>query len=445
MVSIDKEYRLSRVFLSAYNDLSTFNNKRNHDLKIENYDLLEATLTNYLHKVMGYRMDYQDYYVEAKRYFENIFINNNNCYSFDALINIINEYGDRFIEEIELRPLTKTFIEAMKEIYTDDYAGVSVINKGKTYIITRKARPNEEPMPSVLINDIDELEDTLVTLIECTKNSRLKYGEVLSNIEGLDGIKVFFTWIIKNATCDDLSNVIDYFKMYTDFITDTTFEKLRKPTRLGNLLDGELYVCLGTSDVAYESPYYLSFAILKDKKWIEIPNIRFGVKDHKGEKVAHILATQTSQRDNDVEITKTLTEEFKKRMPKSKYFRCFNPSHLGSLVLTMGLFKSAGINKVEVVDYLPLRYKRYIQEGRMNAYELENYQKRVTDKNIANYMRLMEFTDGIKLINYPEQNTNLIFEIDDEMKFENNKFLESLLELGKNVDIKSHEKGMNNF
>ena len=63
-------------------------------------------------------------------------------------------------------------------------------------------------------NDIDELEATLTNLIECVKNSGLKYGEVLSYIEGLEGIKTFFTWLIKNATCDDLNNVDNYFKIH---------------------------------------------------------------------------------------------------------------------------------------------------------------------------------------------------------------------------------------
>lgn len=442
MLNIEKGYPLSRVFISAYNDLSTFNNRRNNGLKIEDWDLIEETLTNYLHKVMGYKTDYQEYYVEAKRYFENILINNNNYYTFSDLINVINEYGEKFISDLEAKPLTYTFIEAMKEIYTDDYAGVSVISRGNSYIITRKARPNEEPMPSVHINDIDELEATLTNLIECVKNSGLKYGEVLSYIEGLEGIKTFFTWLIKNATCDDLNNVDNYFKMYTDFINDNTFEKLLHPVELGDFLGGKLYVCLRTSDVAYESPYYLSFAVFKDNDWIELPNVRFGIKDVEGKKVAHILATQSSQRDNDREKTKELTEQFKKLLPRSKYFRCFNPSHLVSLVLTIGLFKSAGINRVEAVDYLPLRYKRYIQEGRMDIDELEDYQRRLTDKNIANYVRLMEFTDGIKLINYPEHNTNLIFDIEYDMKFDN-EFLETLLELGTIAGIKSHDKNLN--
>ena len=65
----------------------------------------------------------------------------------------------------------------------------------------------------------------------------------------------------------------------------------------------------------------------------------------------------------------------------------------------------------------------------MSEEELESYQSRLTDKNINSYMRLMEFTDGLEIISYPEQDKPFIIQINDGIHFEN-EFLQSLLDLG---------------
>lgn len=421
---MEKEYALSTIFRSVYSKVRK--GIRNKDLiRITNVNLLEETLRSYIIKVMGYRHDYTQYYTQVSKYFENIFINYPYVSTFDDLINSINEYGDKFVQDIESKYFVSIFIDAMKKIYSDDFTGTFISHKSKRYIIGKDNKNNEEPMPSIVINDIEQLNNTLQELIECYRNSNHNYGILLNTYDEQYGISEFFKWIIKNATTQDLNDINKYFRKYISYIQDETFSEYSKPTYLGEFNNDELYMKIGSSDVAFETPYF--FMLIQKNNGLRLPCVRFGIDNTSGEKIANILAIQSAKGNGlkDIEFN----EYIKKMLPKSKYFRIYNPSHLISLVLTIGFLKSHGINKITVADYLPFRYQRFVQEKNMSEEELESYQSRLTDKNINSYMRLMEFTDGLEIISYPEQDKPFIIQINDGIHFEN-EFLQSLLDLG---------------
>ena len=100
-------------------------------------------------------------------------------------------------------------------------------------------------------------------------------------------------------------------------------------------------------------------------------------------------------------------------------------------MLTLGLLNGAGIDKVNAYEYLPMRYQRFVNEERKNIDELNDYQHRLTNKFINTFFRLMEFTDGIEIISYPENGCTFSFRIKKDIKF-NNELLDKAYQLGYN-------------
>ena len=75
----------------------------------------------------------------------------------------------------------------------------------------------------------------------------------------------------------------------------------------------------------------------------ELPNIRFGIEQKEKRKVAHILAVQSAQRIHDKQTEENIFNYVKESIPKSKHFRQFNPMHLVSIILSLGIFNGLGI------------------------------------------------------------------------------------------------------
>jgi hypothetical protein len=426
-----EEYKLSKIFLDVYSDLLTANVKNCYQhLQIDDYEKLENNLKTYLNYVLGYKLDndYSQYFREIRKYFENIIVNAKNINCLD-INQFILDYAQHFFEEIDKRPLSSIFIYTLKNTYSNDYAGVAIGNNGNSYTVERVQRKDEEEMPAINIKNIDDLEYTLSLFVEKVEKSDSYFNSFFDFMDRKDAISYLLEWVVKNATQSDMSDIEQYFKKYADFITDTTFDSLKHPVKIGNLLGDELYVMRKRANVNYETPYYLSFMMKTENKGVELPTVRMGIESGMQKKVAHILATQTSQVNTNFERYGEITSCFKKMLSKSKNFREFNPSHVISIILTFGILKGIGIDKVVVDEYFPLRLQRLILENKKNDEELYDLQHRLIDKNIYNYFRLMEFFDGIEIADYPENGSGLILHLNDNIKSEN-AFLQNLYNIG---------------
>ena len=247
-----------------------------------------------------------------------------------------------------------------------------------------------------------------------------------------EAIEYVLEWTLRNGTCYDLANIERFFQVYTDFITDKTFDKYRRQvTKMGDFLGDELYVFIKRAPVAYETPYYFSF-MMKDAH-IEFPNIRMGISNIDGNKKAHILAVQTSQQIPENEKSKEIADLVKRMLPKSKYFREFNPSHMLSFVFFLGILNAHGIHEIEIPDFLPLRFQRFVNEGRMSEEELYNYQYRLTNKFLSTFLRINEHAEGMDIFNYPEYGTPMLIKTEDKVTFAN-EFLQHIYDLGYNME-----------
>lgn len=429
---------LSKIFLSVYKNIMAFNTDRNTQFAVENYDLLEAELENYIMKIMGYRVINQlrnyklgrvrefNYFGEVSKYFENL-VFNGNFSSFVNFVEWLRKYTNEFTSNLDDYEYVSKFIRAAKRSLTNDDVEAVISQKGTRYAISKVTDKNQDDTPNIMIEDIGELEDILGDYVYEVKNSDTFYSRPFYDMPD-DAAEYLFEWTLKNATSLDLTNVGEFYKKFTDFIKDETFDYFKnKPKYIGQLFGDELYLLLKKSTVAYETPYYLSF-MLKDNR-IELPNIRMGIENRNGERVAHILATQTSQDIKSTDREKELANVTKKLLPKSKNFREFNPSHLLSLTITLGFLNGFGIKAIIVPDYLPLRYQRFVLEERKSEEELHAYQHRLTNKFFNTFFRLFENAEGINLYNIPEAGTPMLFKLDDEVRFEN-EFLQHAYNIG---------------
>lgn len=451
--------RLSSIFLDVYKNLQIFDDKKIKVL-LEDEPHLEETLENYLIDILGYkiRRNYEDNYREIRIYFENI-IRNSKYKNYSNIIDYIENYKKEFIQKIDDHKYVSLFIETMKKMYSKSYDGkmdfginsksefsiVAIRDKGSSLSIGRLPRKDEPDLPSIYINDISNFENILSQYIESVANSDSFYNvfnnQAFSNVTFEEKVKMIFECTMLNATSTDLAYVENFFRKYNDFINDKTFENVRYPNYMGELFDDQLFVMSKRSELQYETPYYLAF-MLRNKR-VELPNIRLGIEEKDNKKVAHIIATQSAQKVLDRDNLSQIQDEIKKELPTDPYFRFYNPSHLVSVLISFGVLNGMGIKDVEVKDFLPFRYKKTILDRQMNQDEADNYQTRLTNKNLITYMRLIELSYGINVQSYPELGTGLKLKLDDEITFKN-EFLQNIYDtaykFGEENKTLSHKK-----
>lgn len=421
-----EEYQLCKIFLDVYSSISKFNSKKSVKIYIEDFDKLENVLTNYIVSIMGISVanNYEEHYREIRKYFENAVLNYQRAEE-TSLIDFVLTYGENFYRNIDKHEYSSLFFSAIQNIISRDPNGMVISNLGKSYILERLPRKDEDAIPSIYIEDIERFERVLEEFVLATRMSDTFFNSFFEDMEEREAIRYLLEWVIKNATIADLRDVTLYFQKYKCFITDKTLNFIKKPLKVGKLFGDDLYFMRKRANVNYETPFYLAFMLNGEIDKIELPNVRLGIEDIGGEKVAHIIATQTTQSPIDINRDRAINDLIKKLLPKSKNFREFNPSHLVSLVLTFGLLNGLGIKRIVIADYLPLRYQRLVLEERKSDEELYDYQYRLTNKFINNYFRLLEYADGITINDYPNVGSDFMITLEDEITFEN-EFLNRL-------------------
>ncbi len=432
-----EKHILCMMFLDVYNNISRLGNTKPEKIVIKDYDALENALKQYLIGILGYGIvnDCAKYFREIKTYLENIIYYGKNSNEKD-IIRLVNNYALYFNNKINTHPFTKIFIEAISRLYDKDYdvkidlekeykgnAKIAISNFNNTFKLNSFPRRGELDNPSVCINDIVKFEKILSDYISAIKESTSFYN-VFSNREFdllSEDIKVrmIFERTLFNATNYDLINIEQFFRKYTDFLQDKSFDKLKRLNYLGEAFDDEIYVMFKRSELDYETPYYLSF-MLKNKR-VELPNLRLGIETTEDKQIAHILATQTAQVILDLQNYDEIQNEVKDLLPKNSYFRFFNPTHLISIIISFGIFNGMGINEVQVADYLPFRYKKTVLDWQMSEEEANIFQMRLTNKNMFTYMRLLNLADGIDVLSYPELGLGLRLKLDKNISFNNPK------------------------
>lgn len=433
---------LTKIFLDVYKNISMFY-ESNLKINIEDNNLLETTLENYLVEILGFKIkyNYEDNYREIRKLFENIIYNSHS----PNIIESINTYKEELKEKLENHKYTSLFIDVLRRIYSKSYDGriltnidknlnfstIAISNRGNSFMIGRIARKDEQELPYVNINDMDNFEMILKKYIESVAQSDSFYNifnnSSFDSISFDDKVKTIIECTLFNATGADLNYTENFFRKYTDFINDKTFDFIRMPKYMGNLFNDDLFVMCKRSELQYETPYYLAFML--NNKRVELPNLRMGIETKENKKVAHIIATQSAQRVLNPENLQEVQAEIKNNLPTDSYFRFYNPTHLVSILMTFGLLNGLGIKEVEVKDFLPFRYNKTVLDRQMDTEEADKFQTRLTNKNLITYMRLISMVDGIDVISYPEMDMSLKLKIEDNVVCKN-EFLQKIYDMG---------------
>ena len=440
-----KQKILSRIFLDVYNNFQMFNNKKT-EIILEDYVSLEETLEKYLVDILGNRIkyNYEDNFREIIMYFENIFYNSQHK-NYNNIIACINSYKKEFIEKKETHKYLNLFINTIEKLYSKSYDGklfsdksnnltyssIAIVHRGDSFIIGRLPRKDQINLPTININNIDEFEKILQQYIDSIKNSDSFYNlfdnENYDSLSFENKVQIIFECTILNATANDLNCVENFFRRYNSFINDKSLENMKNLQQMGELFNDELYIKLKKSGILYETPYYFAFFLRNNR--VELPNVRFGIEERNNKKIAHIIATQSSQGDININNLEKIQAEIKKKLPTEPYFRNYNPTHLISILMSFGILNGVGIKDIQIKDYLPFRYNKTILDKQMSEEEADKYQTRLTNQNIMTYMRLCELVEGINIVSYPEMDMGLILELDDEINCKN-KFLQEIYDMG---------------
>lgn len=444
-MSRDK-FVLTEIFYDVYNNLMQPSDKK-IIRTIEDKEL-EQKLENFLIDMMGYsnyrqyckfienKVENFEYFAGIRKYFENVIVNYDFLSGMD-LFDFLDTYVENLNSYLASLPYVNIFIRALKNNYSNDPEDVILSHQGKKFVISRQTDKYKNEPPAAIIENIENLEEVLEKYVATVKESDTFYKNVLGDDSGYseeEGIEQLFFWTLLNASRTDLLNIEKFFIKYTRFVADDTFAKYKNKTyKIAKIFNDELYVRIKKATLAYETPFYFRF-MLKNKV-VEFPNIRYGISEDNNEKTAFIQAIQSSQEIPTNGFYYIVDRIIKQNLETSKYFREFNPMHLASLVLFLGFINGMNIKRVVGCDYFSLRYQRFALEDQKSENELHEYQRRLTNKFVNTFFRLLEYTDDIKVIKYPEESDEFILELKDKITF-NSSVLQELYNIGYKTSLK---------
>lgn len=435
-----EDYMLTRIFRTIYKKYTQ------QEISIKEYKKFEETLKNAVLDILGYKIysNYNayisgqtgrfDYFNEVSKLFENIICNYNKS---ESIVNHIESYSRNYDAEIEKYRYAGVLLRNIYRLYSLEQNKVILLKFGDCYRVDPiDDGKGDVPMPSIYIDNIADLDNILKKYLEAIINTDNNYkrifdNEIVNSPEDIPDnvLSDIFCFTMLNMSNVDVRSLEEFFKKYTDFVNDDIFDMYKgRATYLGEVFDDKIYVNATKKDLAYETPYWLAF-MFENSRYI-CPLVGVGIDSDNNKKVAEVVAIQDSQSIPwDINQHKMMMETIKRKSPKSPNFREHSPSHLISIILSIGFLRGAGIEKVNVNEYMPFRYKRLILERHKSDDDINSYQKRVTSKNVFTWLRMLEFTNDINIDNYPDNGMFLTLSLNDEIKF-NDELFQQLYDLG---------------
>lgn len=435
----DNEYLLSRIFYTLFKKILQL------DIEKDNDEMLEEKLKQVVLNILGNKVHSNyllfskkaipsfDYYNEVSKLFENIIIN----YKKQGdILKYIDDYNNDYFKELDKYKYASILLKNVYKLYSDKKQNVIILKFDDCYRVdplrdTNTKNPNL--MPSIYIDNISNLDKILEEYVNTIKySSKSYYNKIFVSPDDLsdETLSNIFYFTLLNITTNETRCLEDYFKKYIDFLNDTTFDEyIKNPKYIGNLIDDEVYLNVARKDMAYETPFWLSY-IFKNHKYF-LPLVGAGVYENKNnQKVAEVIAIQDNQSvPLDIDMHNDMIKKIKMLSPKSHNFREHNPTHLLSIIFATGFFNGAGINQINVNPYMPFRYQRLIIENSKTEEDIDNFEKRISTKNLYTWMRMLDFTEDITVENYPDNGTFLTLRVNDNVTF-NNEFFQKTYNLG---------------
>lgn len=290
------------------------------------------------------------------------------------------------------------------------------------------------------------------------------------NLNEFTSIKSLFPSIFYNMSNNDFLEPEAYLRKRIDFIDNNQLNTSNEIKELysnsednkivGNISDINSYITYQSipQNPNLETPYVFipSFTSELDPTDIYyLPRISYGISGD----TAYIYAIQNKNKiiyNKYENIIKRYLYKANKGINEDNELINVSPGALVSLSIFIKILKCNNINKIEVVDYLPIRmnakeenyqksintFKIFYSESdiikkiKTNNEELNRINYDVINKYITNFYRLEYHLDNIHIINHPD-NTNLKINILDN-ELDNNHLLKKIynntsLERGKHL------------
>lgn len=291
---------------------------------------------------------------------------------------------------------------------------------------------NDGSKPVIDVGDVDKFEDSLYAYVQKYLRSEALWTKYWIADTKSDNIMLALISIWPNATYQDYENPLELINRYSSFLDEDKLHKLLKNGR-------EIYNTNGTSlkmktqqnNWELETPrrFVLEAADTEGKK--EFPGVHYGVHNNE----AYIYAVQGTNyiqnyQKNNYEneeinqIRKTTRQEGKK-----DDYRGAEPLAVLSLICFLETAKKCGIKKVNIANFLPLRYdsKTELQGNEVS----DEVQTASTNRLLLQIRRIMHYhSEGIKLLNVPGE-TGDFLSIDISAYKPKGKYIENIC---KNID-----------
>jgi len=318
-------------------------------------------------------------------------------------------------------------------------------------------------------------EQALTEYVQTFFSSGLNWANPLSScFSDEDKLLHAISAIWLNATPEDFENPVKFLKRYTDFLRDKTFDEFwggKQIDKLQTLSNSSFIIFKADQTEFQETPTAIRFKVQKGNVVKELPRIAYGISDG----VAYIYGIQAPDRDEDTEKSPEVKKINRSRYKlnsmdnvpeeyQETYLRQEPYAYL-SLFAFLSMLKQAGINKVVMQSYLPVRVasKEMLLEDRIEyelAHEAPGRKERLRELyarqgdykrvqfNITNkflqYMSRMECdVPGVEIAETPEQtNGSLVTDI-SKMKisdYENIIFYEVYKKIEEMIKTKDKEE-----
>lgn len=318
--------------------------------------------------------------------------------------------------------------------------------------------------PVLIINNKEKLLDLLCEYVNICDN----HSNIFSSYEEKAKVKCYLTNLFANALYEDFANPTLFIKRQIEFYqnklcdTDTFI--------YNNYMDSEIKIEDKMQDIRMETPYVFKSSFIKDGEIYKLPKISYGISNN----VCYIYAVQNEKYEIESSYQKKVkrllyklnngvsdleTEEYKEYQKGNEYYpeniSDVSPSALLSLSIFFDVLKNKGIEKVNVVSLLPIRYnshelafkKRYedklkndlLSEVELKKilleYKVENLriQKNLSDKMIRNFRRLESQFNNCFITSFPMEFDEYLHMNVKDYQFGSNELLDNIIRKDYNI------------
>lgn len=267
-----------------------------------------------------------------------------------------------------------------------------------------------------------------------------------------------------NVTNDSLQNPIEYLKDRINFIDNSLYSLDNNYSLIKNadvLQNSDISFSIEKNNPILETPYSFCPYIVRDKENNEIfslPKVYFGISNNK----CFIYSVKNDKNINDNSYSKKINRILYKvnKNIEDDYeldnIKDVSPSALISISMFLKVLKENNITKVNIVDFMPIRYKakEYALNKKISKLqktfskeefdnmkiniqkEQEKIQNNMTDKLLRNFRRL-EYHGFIDITSYPKDiDSNMHIKINDNVKEFDNILNTLYSEESNNIKIK---------